>query len=192
MKRREVKMAEKLEDKIKKSAQKPRKVYDLNAEQNSPVNTKDDGYDSWGGDDSSDDQQNPKFRINKKKSPKNQQFAPVQNEREKRKKVDLEEDFMTFDAVNENAYISKSGKDKQDGKDDTESELENKMNKRFDRSRYPWLSKRTLKIKDIFLFLHSEILDFVEFVSQSKEDKSQREAVVNRIKNVVQKVYPEA
>ena len=55
MKRREVKMAEKLEDKIKKSAQKTRKVYDLNAEQNSPVNTKDDGYDSWGGDDSSDD-----------------------------------------------------------------------------------------------------------------------------------------
>ena len=92
---------------------------------------------------------------------------------------------MTFDTVNENAYISKSGKDKQDGKDDTESELENKMNKRFDRSRYPWLSKRTLKIKDIFLFLHSEILDFVEFVSQSKEDKSQREGVVNRIKNVV-------
>ena len=39
--------------------------------------------------------------------------------------------------------------------------------KKFDQKRYPWLSKRTLKIKDIFLFLHSEILDFVDFVSQN-------------------------
>jgi hypothetical protein len=98
----------------------------------------------------------------------------VHLEREKRKKQDLKEDFLTFDDANENAFAIKSGtnggnKGKKDN--ETDSELESKINKRFDRSRYPWLSKKTLKIKDIFLFLHSEILDFVEFVSQSKEDK---------------------
>ena len=78
---------------------------------------------------------------------------------------------MTFDSVNENAFIVKSSKDKRDDKEDTDSELESKISKRFDRSKHPWLTKRTLKIKDIFLFLHSEILDFVEFVGCSKEDK---------------------
>ena len=48
---------------------------------------------------------------------------------------------------------------------DESSELETRIAKKFDKRRYPWLSKRTLKIKDIFLYLHSEILDFVEFVS---------------------------
>jgi len=28
-----------------------------------------------------------------------------------------------------------------------------------------------MKIKDMFLYLHSEILDFVEFVKQTEEDK---------------------
>ena len=49
-----------------------------------------------------------------------------------------------------------------------------------------------MKIKDIFLFLHSEILDFVEFIKQTEEDKQMRETVVERIKKVVQKVYPDA
>ena len=72
------------------------------------------------------------------------------------------------------------------------SDLETRIAKKFDKSKYPWLSKRTLKIKDIFLFLHSEILDFAEFVSQSEAEKRHRQEVVNRIKAVVHKIYPEA
>ena len=63
---------------------------------------------------------------------------------------------------------------KEAGREDESSELETRIAKKFDKSRYPWLSKRTLKIKDIFLFLHSEILDFVEFVSQSEAEKRRR------------------
>lgn len=90
-------------------------------------------------------------------------------EKEKRRKVDLNEDFLNFDTVDENAFIAKPTKEKKS--DENDSELENKITKRFDKTKYPWLSNKTLKIKDIFLFMHSEILDFVEFVSQSKEDK---------------------
>ena len=128
------------------------------------------------------------IRINKHKQRMEQILAP--KEPEKRKKVDLNDDFMSFDDVNETDYMPKN---KEKGpQNDSESDLETKIGKRFDKARYPWLSKRTLKIKDIFLFLHSEILDFVEFVSQTKEDKRLREEVVNRIKNVVHKAYPEA
>ena len=70
-------------------------------------------------------------------------------------------------------------------KDDESSELETRIAKKFDKRRYPWLSKRTLKIKDIFLFLHSEILDFVEFLTQSEAEKRKRQEVVDRIKTVV-------
>jgi non-canonical poly(A) RNA polymerase PAPD5/7 len=49
-----------------------------------------------------------------------------------------------------------------------------------------------MRTKDIFLSLHSEILDFVEFVSQTKEDKQSRKNVVNRIKQVVQQSYPQS
>jgi non-canonical poly(A) RNA polymerase PAPD5/7 len=54
------------------------------------------------------------------------------------------------------------------------------------------LSKSTLKIKDIFLFLHSEILDFVEFVSPTPEDNKKRECVVDRVRGVLLKSYPDA
>ena len=60
------------------------------------------------------------------------------------------------------------------------------------KSRYPWLSERTRGTKDIFLFMHSEILDFVEFVSPTEAETSCRQGVVNRIKKIVQKIYPEA
>ena len=49
-----------------------------------------------------------------------------------------------------------------------------------------------MRIKDIFLFLHSEILDFVEYVSQSKEEKENRKKVVERITEVVHRAYPTA
>ena len=60
------------------------------------------------------------------------------------------------------ATNSSSGKGKKAAEGDG---LEARIAKKYDKSKYPWLSKRTLKIKDIFLFLHSEILDFAEFVS---------------------------
>ena len=159
-------MLDKQDDKFKKVANQQRKVFDQNAKE-SEKSSGSDSEDSWGGEDvKGHRKQLLQFRVNKqKKSPK----QSVQLDREKRKKTELEEDFMTFDDVNENAFVAKTGsggsdKGKKDGLE-TDSELENKINKRFDKSRYPWLSKKTLKIKDIFLFLHSEILDFVEFVS---------------------------
>ena len=80
----------------------------------------------------------------------------------KNKKPTLNEDFLSFEIVDETQFTKK----KDEGKD-----LEALISKKFDKSKYPWLTKRTMKIKDIFLFLHSEILDFVEFVKQSQEDK---------------------
>ena len=92
----------------------------------------------------------------------------------------------------ENAFLEKPPKDKKEDNDEDSSELETRIAKKFDKSRYPWLSKRTLKIKDIFLYLHSEVLDFVEFLSQTEAEKQKRQEVVNRIKTVVHKIYPEA
>ena len=40
--------------------------------------------------------------------------------------------------------------------------------------------------------LHNEILDFVDFVSQNAAECTRRQEVVNRIKTVVQKIYPQA
>lgn len=72
-------------------------------------------------------------------------------------------------------------------------DLEKKLEQKFKaKAQYPWLSKQTLKIKDIFLFLHSEILDFVEYVSPTGNDKIQRKAVVERVKKVILKSYPDA
>ena len=80
----------------------------------------------------------------------------------------LDEDFLSFDQVPENAFISTEVtklKESNANNDDESSEMESRIAKKFDQRRYPWLSKSTLRVKDIFLFLHSEILDFVEFVS---------------------------
>ena len=76
----------------------------------------------------------------------------------KNKKPTLNEDFLSFEIVDETQFTKK----KDEGKD-----LEALISKKFDKSKYPWLTKRTMKIKDIFLYLHSEILDFVEFVKQT-------------------------
>jgi len=40
------------------------------------------------------------------------------------------------------------------------------------------MSAKTMRIKDVFLFLHSEILDFVEFVSPTEDDTRKRKEVV--------------
>jgi len=40
------------------------------------------------------------------------------------------------------------------------------------------MSAKTMRIKDVFLFLHNEILDFVEFVSPTEDDTRKRKEVV--------------
>lgn len=54
------------------------------------------------------------------------------------------------------------------------------------------MTERTTRIKDISLYLHSEILDFVEFVSPSAEEIQVRKDVVERIRTVVNRAYPHA
>jgi hypothetical protein len=39
--------------------------------------------------------------------------------------------------------------------------------KQYHRRKYPWLTEKTARIKDIHLYLHSEIIDFVDYVSPS-------------------------
>lgn len=58
------------------------------------------------------------------------------------------------------------------------------------KKQYPWLTKQTLKIKDIFLFLHSEILDFTDYISATEQDAQTRKQVVDRITRVVAEEYP--
>lgn len=59
-------------------------------------------------------------------------------------------------------------------------------------SYYPWVSDRTLRIKDIYAMLHSEILDYVKWIEQSPDEKSTRESLVKRIKKVVKGSYQDA
>jgi len=86
-------------------------------------------------------------------------------------------DFLSFNSIDENKYTDKAKnsangvptigtndiKDIHNGSIDDELSLQNKS----DNYHYPWLSKRTMRIKDISLFLHSEILDFIEFLKES-------------------------
>ena len=55
-----------------------------------------------------------------------------------------------------------------------------------------WLSENTLRIKDIFLFFHNEILDFCQYIEENEKEKATRREVVDRIKKVVLKCYPKA
>ena len=129
-------------------------------------------------DDDSWDASEPNSAAGQKKSAtKKLTYREKRSKQQTAKSNELNDDFLSFDQVPENAFIStefsKPG-GKEAGREDESSELETRIAKKFDKSRYPWLSKRTLKIKDIFLFLHSEILDFVEFVSQSEAEKRRR------------------
>ena len=114
-----------------------------------------------------------------------------------KEKDSLDEDFLGFDQVPENAFQATENTQsvaavRKVNNDEDSSDLESRIAKKFDKNRFPWLSKRTLKIKDIFLFLHSEIIDFVEFLSQTELEKQRRQEVVDRIRKVVHKIYPEA
>jgi non-canonical poly(A) RNA polymerase PAPD5/7 len=46
--------------------------------------------------------------------------------------------------------------------------------------------------KDMHIYLHNEILDFVQWIQPSIDKKEQRENLVKHIKKVVKKEYPEA
>lgn len=59
------------------------------------------------------------------------------------------------------------------------------MSEKFNKEQYPWLSDFTLKVKDVFMFLHNEILDFCKFISSTPKDKEIRRRVVKRIKGIV-------
>jgi hypothetical protein len=46
---------------------------------------------------------------------------------------------------------------------------------KYDReSNYPWVSDKTLRIKDISAMLHSEILDFVKWIEQTPDEMQKR------------------
>lgn len=68
-----------------------------------------------------------------------------------------------------------------------------KTNDKYNREvNYPWLSDETLKVKDIHTQLHNEILDYVKWITPSKEDMDNRQSLVKRIKKVVKELYPDA
>ena len=75
---------------------------------------------------------------------------------------------------------------------DSIEDIEKRISKKYDRDSYPWLSDFTLKIKDAFIFLHNEILDFVKFFESTPEELRIRKQVVTRVKNVVRSCYPDA
>jgi non-canonical poly(A) RNA polymerase PAPD5/7 len=105
------------------------------------------------------------------------------------------EDFLTFDKIDENKFLAKpvANPEQEEEKDtDFNGKLENKMSAKYNRRMYPWLQDRTMRIKDIHLALHSEILDFVDFIGPSREEINIRKLVVKRIARVVNKAYPTA
>ena len=94
--------------------------------------------------------------------------------------------------MDETQFQPKPDEPKKQKSSDSKTNLEGKMSKTFNRAQYPWLTERTTRIKDIFLYLHSEILDFVEYVTPNDEEIKVRKAVVQRIRNVVTETYPGA
>jgi len=102
------------------------------------------------------------------------------------------EEFLSFTEGDETKFAVKvpANPEKEEEK---EENAEGKISAKYNRSlKYPWLNDRTLRIKDLHLYLHSEILDFVEYVSPTKADIQLRQGVVRRIAKVVNKAYPEA
>jgi DNA polymerase sigma len=86
------------------------------------------------------------------------------------KPVDLQGDFLSFGDCKDFSVqvVQKVSENKEEGGSQRSRE-------------YPWMSKQTSKIRDIFLFLHAEILDFVKYIQPSEQDKLQRKGVVDRI-----------
>lgn len=49
-----------------------------------------------------------------------------------------------------------------------------------------------MRIKDIFLFLHSEVIDFARFIEATEADNALRKQVVDRVTLVINEEYPTA
>jgi hypothetical protein len=85
-------------------------------------------------------------------------------------------DFLSFDDINMDKFTKKNKSGLEAllagsmGRADGLEDIESRISKKYDRNQYPWLSDFTLKIKDAFLFLHNEILDFVKFIESTPED----------------------
>lgn len=78
------------------------------------------------------------------------------------------------------------------GENSSIDDIETRISRKYDRDQYPWISDFTLKIKDAFLFLHNEILDFVKFIESTPEDLKVRREVVKKVKEVVKQCYPDS
>lgn len=75
--------------------------------------------------------------------------------------IDTTADFLSFNDVDVSKYSqkNKSGLELL-ANGDSVDDIETRISKKYDRDQYPWISDFTLKIKDAFIFLHNEILDF--------------------------------
>jgi hypothetical protein len=79
------------------------------------------------------------------------------------KRQDLLQDFMSFNEANDYTVQSHAAGV---GKPLPDDELEARVAREFNSNeQYPWLTKKSLRVKDIFLFFHSEIIDFVNYIS---------------------------
>jgi hypothetical protein len=97
--------------------------------------------------------------------------------------IDTNADFLSFNDVDMSKFSAKnkSGLELL-ASGDSIDDIENRISKKYDRDQYPWISDFTLKIKDAFIFLHNEILDFVKFIESTPEDLRIRKQVVSRVK----------
>ena len=52
------------------------------------------------------------------------------------------------------------------------------------------MSDETLNFTHISTFFHNEILDFVQWIEQTDEQRLQRENLVKKVKKIVKENYP--
>ena len=93
--------------------------------------------------------------------------------------IDTNADFLSFSEIDFDKYNkkNKSGLEliaSSGLPGDSLDDIESRISKKYDRDQYPWLSDFTLKVKDAFLFLHNEILDFAKFIESAPDDLKQR------------------
>ena len=91
-------------------------------------------------------------------------------------------DFLSFNEVDMDKFMKKSSKIDNGAHGDSIVDIEDRISRKYDRDQHPWVSDFTLKIKDAFLFLHNEILDFTKFIESTPEDLKIRKQVVTRVK----------
>jgi hypothetical protein len=89
---------------------------------------------------------------------------------------DLLLDFLSFTDAKD--YTVQNGNTASKNEEDLESRVAREFNSN---ANYPWLTKQSLRVKDIFLFFHSEIIDFVNYISPTPQDNQVRQAVIDRV-----------